>query len=275
MRWRWVVIAGLVVAGVLAATVVRDREPKRSEYCVAEVRNTRAQIDIEQARWTTLMAAISQRRGLPPRATTIAIATAFQESKIHNIDYGDRDSVGLFQQRPSQGWGTREQVLDPPHAIGRFYDGLVKVKGYQSMSITDAAQRVQRSAFPGAYAAHEDYARALASSLRGYSPAAFSCRVNPTSGGRPSAVADDVVAAFGDIPIEVGDRSVRIPLAGRRPDVEARGWGLAHYAVGNATRLKVTSVAFDGHQWTAEDSPDDWVVRPRAAADDVVVIGLG
>ena len=52
------------------------------------------------------MAAIAQRRGLPPRATTIAIATAFQESKIHNLDYGDRDSAGLFQQRPSQGWGT-------------------------------------------------------------------------------------------------------------------------------------------------------------------------
>jgi hypothetical protein len=275
MRRRWVLIAGLVACGVLVATVVRDREPVRSEYCVAEVRDTRAQIDIEQARWTTLMAAISQRRGLPPRATTIAIATAFQESKIHNIDYGDRDSVGLFQQRPSQGWGTREQVLDPPHAIGRFYDGLVKVRGYQSMSITEAAQRVQRSAFPGAYAAHEDYARALASSLRGYSPAAFSCRINPTAGGSADAVADDVVAAFGDIPIEFGERSVRIPLTGRAPDVEARGWGLAHYAVGNAARLEVTSVAFDGHQWTAEDSPDDWVVRPQAAADDVVVIGVG
>ena len=278
MRLRWVLIAGLVAAGVLVATVVRDREPVRSEYCVAEVGDTRAQIDIEQARWTTLMAAISQRRGLPPRATTIAIATAFQESKIHNIDYGDRDSVGLFQQRPSQGWGTREQVLDPPHAIGRFYDGLVKVKGYGSMSITEAAQRVQRSAHPGAYAEHEDYARALASSLRGYSPAAFSCRINPTAGGRAGAVADDVVAAFGDIPIEVGNRSVRIPLVGRAPDVEARGWGLAHYSVGNATRLEITSVAFDGLKWTAQDSPDGWVVVPRAPGTqdaDVVVIGLG
>jgi hypothetical protein len=277
MRLRWVVLAGVVVAGVLVATVVRDREPVRSEYCVAEVGDTRAQIDIEQARWTTLMAAISQRRGLPPRATTIAIATAFQESKIHNIDYGDRDSLGLFQQRPSQGWGTREQVLDPLHSIGRFYDGLVKVKGYTSMSITEAAQHVQRSAFPGAYAEHEDYARALASSLRGYSPAAFSCRINETSGGRPATVADDVVSAFGSIPMEVKDRTVRLPLTGRAPDVEARGWGLAHYAVGNATRLEVTSVAFDGHTWTAENSPDDWVVDPRAARSprDVVVIGVG
>jgi len=275
MRLRWVLLAGLVVAAVLVATVVRDREPVRSEYCVAEVGETRAQIDMEQARWTTLMSAISQRRGLPPRATTIAIATAFQESKIHNLDYGDRDSVGLFQQRPSQGWGTREQILNPRHSIRRFYNGLEKVKGYENMSITDAAQRVQRSAFPGAYAQHEDYARALASSLRGYSPAAFNCRVNPAGGGRAGTIADDVTSAFGDIPVEVGERTVRIPLTGRAPDVQARGWGLAHYAVGNASRLKISSVAFDGHAWTAEDSPEGWVVDTRAAgsgARDVVVI---
>ena len=278
MRLRWVLLAGLLVAGVLVATVIRDREPVRSEYCVAEVGDTRAQIDSEQARWTTLMAAIAQRRGLPPRATTIAIATAFQESKIHNLDYGDRDSVGLFQQRPSQGWGTRKQVLDPVHSIGKFYDGLVKIKGYSSMSITEAAQRVQRSAYPGAYAQHEDYARALASSLRGYSPAAFSCRVNATAGGRAQAVADDVRAAFGDIPMDVGERTVSIPLTGRAPDVEARGWGLAHYSVGNATRLKISSVAFDGHRWTAENSPDGWVVDTRAsrsAPRDVVVVRVG
>src|SRR5687768_4737481 len=209
MRLRWLVVGALVVAGILVAIVLTDRQPVRGEYCTADVGATHAQIDIEQARWVTLMSAISQRRGLPPRATTIAIATAFQESKIHNIDYGDRDSVGLFQQRPSQGWGTRKQVLDPRHSIGRFYDGLIKVKGYTSMPITEAAQRVQRSAFPGAYAEHEDYARALASSLRGYSPAAFSCRINETSGGRPATVADDVVSAFGAIPMEVGEQTVR------------------------------------------------------------------
>jgi hypothetical protein len=277
MRLRWVVLAGLVVAALLVATVIRDREPVRSEYCVAEVGDTRAQIDTEQARWTTLMAAIAQRRGLPPRATTIAIATAYQESKIHNLDYGDRDSAGLFQQRPSQGWGTREQVLDPQHSIGRFYDGLVKIKGYGSMSITDAAQRVQHSGYPGAYAQHENYARALASSLRGYSPAAFTCSINATAGGRTGAIADDVTAAFGAIPMDVSDHTVRFPLSGRAPDVEARGWGLAHYTVGNATRLKISSVAFDGHRWSAENSPDGWVVDTAKVPGprDVVVIRVG
>ena len=273
MRLRWAVLAGLVAAAVLVAVVLRDRDPVRSEYCVAEVGETRAQLDVEQTQWTTLMAAVAQRRGLPPRATTIAIATAFQESKIRNIDYGDRDSVGLFQQRPSQGWGTREKILDPQHAIGRFYDALVKVKGYESMPITDAAQRVQRSAYPKAYAEHEPYARALASSLRGYSPAAFTCRVNPTAGGRASEVADDVVAAYGDIGVDVGTGSIRIPVKGRAPDVEARGWGLAHYAIGNAPRLEISSVAFAGRVWTAEDSPDGWVVD-RGAARDAVVISV-
>ena len=89
------------------------------------------------------------------RAATIAIATAIQESKLRNLDYGDRDSLGLFQQRPSQGWGTEEQILDPVYATNRFYDALVKVKGYESMEITKVAQEVQRSAYPEAYADHE------------------------------------------------------------------------------------------------------------------------
>jgi hypothetical protein len=279
---RTAAVAVVVAIGAVATAVVlvdRGGVPSilDTSGCTAEVGGHTVEIDLEQAENAALITAVSIERGMPARAASIALATAFQESKLYNIEFGDRDSVGLFQQRPSQGWGTREQVLDPPHAIGRFYDGLVKVRGYPSMSITEAAQRVQRSAFPGAYAEHEDYARALASSLRGYSPAAFSCRINATSGGSAGAVADDIVAAFGDIPIEVGERSVRIPLAGRAPDVEARGWGLAHFAVGNATRLEIASVAFDGRQWTAEDSPDGWVVDPRGSRfpSDVVVIGLG
>lgn len=268
LRLRTVVIAAVVVAVALVGIVLTDRRPIRSEYCTADVGKTHAQIDMDQARWVTLMSAIAHRRGLPPRATTIAIATAFQESKIHNLDYGDRDSVGLFQQRPSQGWGTREQILDPVFSINRFYDELQKVDGYESMSITDSAQFVQRSAYPAAYAAHEDYARALASALR-YSTAAFSCSVNPVGGGVTAAVVADFTAAFGEIPSRTANGTVLLPLTGTAPDVEARGWGLAHYAVGNAARLKITSVTFDGLRWTAVDSPDGWIPDPRAAPDTV------
>jgi hypothetical protein len=268
MRLRWFVVLGLFVAAVLVTTVVADRTPRRSEYCVATVGDVRAQIDLEQARWSALMAAIAQERGLPPRATTIAIATAFQESKIHNIDYGDRDSLGLFQQRPSQGWGTVEQVQDPYHAIGRFYDGLVKVDDYGSLEITDAAQRVQRSAYPAAYAQHEDYARALASSLRGYSPAAFTCQVNPGGSGSSTAVAEDVQAAFGDIAVDTSGDDVTFPLTGKAADVDARGWGLAHYLVANAPVLGISEVTFDGRRWLAADSDDGWTTA--SAARDVV-----
>ena len=271
MRLRWLVVGALVLAGTLIAIVLTDRQPVRGEYCTADVGATHAQIDIEQARWVTLMSAIAQRRGLPPRATTIAIATAFQESRIHNIDYGDRDSVGLFQQRPSQGWGTREQLMNPAYAINAFYDVLVKVQGYETMVITDAAQQVQRSGFPAAYAQHEDYARALASALRGYSTAAFTCSINPTGGGLTGTVITDLASAFGEIPIQTSNTAVVLPLTGPASDVEARGWALAHYAVGNAARLQIATVSFDGQQWTATDSPDGWLPSPSARPDAVTI----
>src|SRR5690554_4501667 len=131
MRLRWVLAAILLFSGVLIAVAMRDRDSQRNEYCVASVGETMVKLDLEQARWASLIAAQSQNRGLPPRAATIALATAFQESKLRNIDYGHLDSLGLFQQRPSQGWGTVEEVMDPFHSINRFYDGLTRVPDYQ------------------------------------------------------------------------------------------------------------------------------------------------
>jgi len=271
VRFRWFVVLGLVVATILVATVLRDRKPLRSEFCVAQVGTVRAEIDLEQARWASLMAAISQRRGLPPRATSIAIATAFQESKIHNIDYGDRDSVGLFQQRTSQGWGTVKQISDPHYSIGRFYDALVKVKGYESMKITEAAQKVQRSAFPGAYAQHEDYSRALASALRGYSPAKFTCQINPKGSGTIARVTQDVKAAFGGIPFDTNGDDASYPMSGKASDVRARGWALAHYLVGNASHLRITDISFGNRQWSAEDSDKGWTAKSGTDSDTVRV----
>ena len=87
-----------------------------------------------------MITAIAIRRGLPPRAATIAIATAIQESKVRNITYGDRDSLGLFQQRPSQGWGTPEQILNPEYSTNKFYDALVKVESAIPSSCARSAQ---------------------------------------------------------------------------------------------------------------------------------------
>ena len=110
--------------------------------------------------------------GLPARAEVIAIATAMQESSLRNIAYGRADSLGLFQQRPSQGWGTPAQVMDPVTSARSFYDALARVPGWQSLAVTVAAQDVQHSGFPGAYAQWQPIATRLVASFRG---AATSC----------------------------------------------------------------------------------------------------
>jgi hypothetical protein len=96
-----------------------------------------------------------------PRAVTIALATAIQESDLRNLDYGTYDSLGLFQQRPSQGWGSRAQVINPAYAAWQFYTHLARVPRWWQIPIWAAAQAVQRSAYPTAYQAHAAEAAAL------------------------------------------------------------------------------------------------------------------
>jgi len=99
---------------------------------------------------------------LPPRAAVIAVATSMQESKLHNLGHlgaqNDHDSLGLFQQRPTSGWGTPEQITDPQHSATSFLKGLERVNGWQQMPLTKVAQKVQVSAYPDAYAQWETQA---------------------------------------------------------------------------------------------------------------------
>ena len=115
----------------------------------------------EQRRNTAIVVGVGRSMGLPDRALQIALATALQESGLRNLHYGDRDSQGLFQQRPSMGWGTPAQVTTPSYAARKFFHALVAVRGWQKMALTDAAQLVQRSATPRAYARWESLAAAL------------------------------------------------------------------------------------------------------------------
>ncbi|WP_433458410.1 M23 family metallopeptidase [Micromonospora sp. CA-248212] len=105
------------------------------------------------------------RLGLPARGWVIAVAAALQESSLRNLAGGDRDSVGLFQQRPSQGWGTPAQLQDPGYASEKFFDKLATVSGWQAMPLTEAAQAVQVSAFPDAYATWEAPATHLVAAI--------------------------------------------------------------------------------------------------------------
>lgn len=123
----------------------------------------------EQIRNAKTIQATGVAMKVPARGQIVALATALQESGLRNLDFGDRDSLGLFQQRPSQGWGTAAQVRDPVQASTKFYEELLRVSGWQSMTVTQAAQAVQQSGSPDAYARREPLAtvlrKAIATSL--------------------------------------------------------------------------------------------------------------
>jgi murein DD-endopeptidase MepM/ murein hydrolase activator NlpD len=123
----------------------------------------------EQTHNAAIIISVGQQMKVPPRGWVIAIATAMQESTLHNDgnlgSRNDHDSLGLFQQRPSMGWGTPAQIMDPAYASRRFYERLLVVSGWQSLPLTEAAQRVQRSAFPDAYAKHEPMATVVVNTL--------------------------------------------------------------------------------------------------------------
>jgi hypothetical protein len=279
------VCAALLGAGFLALRLVRGGMVL-VESCTATAGGTTARLDLEQAVNAATITAVATRRGLPARAATIALATAMQESKLRNLDHGDRDSLGLFQQRPSQGWGTREQIMNPTYAANRFYDELVKIDGYRNMEITKAAQRVQRSGYPRAYADHEPEARALASSLMGHSAAAFTCSVRPASydaqrmgpsGLTPRAgtVLRELERAFGPLRtggyaqggVRDGHIAGSAHYDGRAVDVffrpvtssqRQKGWAVAQWLVANADRLGVATVIYDNRIWTARRSTEGW-----------------
>src|SRR3954451_13680525 len=250
------------------------------EGCQARVAGAVVDLSTEQAENASTIAAVAVRRGLPARAVSIALATAYQESKLRNLDHGDRDSLGLFQQRPSQGWGTSRQIRDPYYAAGKFYDELRKVHGYQAMRITEAAQKVQRSGYPEAYEDHAADARALASALTGYSHASFSCVVHGSVQDVPSQrmapdgltpraerVRSDLRRVFGSLPlggyaaggVSTGHQAGSAHYEGRAIDVFVRpvsadnkrkGWAIASYLVANARRLHVDHVIFDKRIWS-------------------------
>ena len=249
------------------------------EGCRADVDGVEVDISTTQAENASLIAAIAVRRGLPARAASIALATAFQESKLHNLDYGDADSVGLFQQRPSQGWGTRSQLLDPVYATNAFYDALQKVDGYQDMRITEAAQRVQRSGFPEAYEAHAEDARALASALTGYSPGGrFSCVVHadPSHHGTAGKVTRAVTRAYGGLPVHrTGVRQDLTVAVGRSAAGNRLGWSVAQFLVAQAHRLHVTAVSFDGKRWTVGSASSKGWVRSGQTPRTRINVSLG
>ncbi|MFD7552033.1 C40 family peptidase [Streptomyces sp. NPDC059816] len=166
---------------------------------------------------------------VPVRGQIVALATALQESGLRNLDYGDRDSLGLFQQRPSMGWGTPEQVRAPVYASTRFYESLLKVSGWESMTVTQAAQAVQLSGFPDAYAKWEPLATALQKAI---APTLTGDAKGEAGTGEPGADSPGGCgpggdgSEFGPIPAGVLPEGYEIPPDAPKSVQTAIRWGL-------------------------------------------------
>ena len=261
------------VVGWLRSTAA----PALVERCAAMLDGTSWYLAPDQAANAALLGGIAEQRGLPARALTIAIATTLQESKLRNITYGDRDSLGLFQQRPSQGWGTTEQVLDPVHATNAFYDALVRVGGYQDLPVTEAAQAVQRSAFPDAYGNHETRARAWASALTGYSPTALTCTLPDAAVGDPAVLTGLAARDLGLTPVAEGATLVldATALPGGSDEPTRLAWAIAHWAVSTAVSTDAVEVRTADQSWSRTTGTWTTSAAPLAAGRVEIVLGAG
>lgn len=237
----------LVVAGV--ALVKVGRAPAPSTCAVTSASGVTYSLDPVQAQNASIIAAVAFQKQLPDHAVTVALAAALQESRLVDLNHGDRDSLGLFQQRPSQGWGTPVQIMDPAYAAAAFYNHLTGVPGWETLAVGQVAQAVQLSAVPDAYAPWESEARAWARALTGEVPAGLSCRLSAWGGALPPTGALSAAARS-----EFGTAVLGPTLAAKA------GWEVASWAVAHAYQYHLRQVAYGGQSW--DSSAGIW--RPSA-----------
>lgn len=196
---------------------------------------------------STMVGAVTKYPGnLPERAAVLVLAAALQESKLRNLapGEGDRDSVGVLQQRPSQGWGggSAARLTDVGEATKEFLDELVTVDGWKTIPLAEAVQAVQISADGSAYAQHEQEAKSIADALEGRRPAGISCSFDkPTKVAGTAKVAAQVHDQLGVATPTTAGRTVRVPGA---------HWQTAAWFVANANRLGIEQVSYNGKVWS-------------------------
>lgn len=165
---------------------------------------------------------------VPKKGQIIALATAMQESRLRNLSSGDLDSLGLFQQRPSQGWGTATEIHDPVYAATQFYKHLLAVDGWQQLTVAQAAQTVQRSAYPDAYAPWEPLATALQKAIAATFPDAGQDTSEPdTASGTASCAATEDGSGYGTIPEGSVPKDYSIPKNADPAARKAIAWAMA------------------------------------------------
>jgi hypothetical protein len=212
-------------------------------------------LDVGQAGIAATIAGVAQHRALPGYAVTVAFATALQESKLTNLHSGDLDSVGVFQQRPSEGWGPAQQLEDPVYASIKFFAALSRVPGYRVMPVYQAAQAVQHSADGQAYAQYATVAGRLSAAFTGQQPHAVWCWY-PGPAARPqlAAARRALAHAFGPLAIAAAaDPAVTV-----RVSHGAGGWAVAAWLVSHAGAYGIRHISYDGYQWRTSHGTSGW-----------------
>jgi len=254
----------LVAAGYLIYHSFRNViSPPPPPGCRAGTGVQAIDLDPEQAEVAATIAGVAARHRLPRQAVTIALAAALQESKLHNLAYGDRDSVGIFQQRPSEGWGSATQLQDPVYATTKFYAALTKVHGYTAMPVDRAAQDVQHSADGSAYQQWTDIAGQLTGYFTGKSPHGVSCWYTPSGQANLAAVERQVRQTFGP----AGRKAVVATISTTRSAKKnvavlhvqrAAGWTVASWLVAHAQAYHLSQVRYAGFSWKAANGNMGW-----------------
>lgn len=261
---RRALVAGFVLLLVAAFVVVGARALLNAigNDSVATVcRTGDYSVTPPQASVAATMTGVVLQRGLPERAAVLTLAAGLQESKLRNIASGDgdRDSVGVLQQRPSQGWGTEEQLSDLHFATGAFLDALVKIDNWQTGPLTKVIQAVQISAVPNGYAQHEGQAQALADALTGKTPAGITCSYPKPTSVTPTA--DIAFRLAQDLPARTPTTTATTVTAA------GASWATAAWFVANGEQFGLESVSYAGRKWTRTDG---WKDDPTAGAGAVV-----
>jgi len=279
-----IVIAALLAAGGYAAYTAFQHYVTRLltvPGCQAGTGTNAIPLDFGQAADAAIIAGVATREYLPQQALVIAYATALQEAKLENPSYGDLDSVGIFQQRPSQGWGTAAQLEDPAYATAAFFRALVKVPNYTALPVDQAAQDVQRSADGSAYEQYAQTGAALAADFTAV-PHTVTCWYDPPTqaanlGVSPKlnlkAATDSLADTFGSPGSRNVVRAVSTARSGQSASIAvtaASGWSVANWLVTNADDYGITKVAYDGYQWTAGLTETAWQVDSGAGARSIV-----
>lgn len=256
-----VVVVVLVIVALALSRSEHPPPPGIGSGCLVHNNEFDVPLSIDQAGIAATIAGVASHRALPVRAVTIAYATALQESGLANLPYGDRDSVGVFQQRPSQGWGPRAKLLNPVYATTRFFAALTAIPHYLRLPVDQAAQDVQRSADGSAYSQYAGQGTAMAQGFSGSQARSVWCWYGAgfAGHGRLAAADDALAAAFGPLRVRhIGDPVVTVRVRDR-----AAGWAVTCWLITHAASYHINTVRFAGYQWTAARGQRGWrLVRP-------------